>query len=202
LYCGLRFTKGSPRHAGCQRRGTDAADIFKKTPKANAGFETASLKGLMAITEGIWADTKDNHHAKVTPHEYFHVYQLMMKYYFEKEDKIGVPRRTTGLEGGPAWIIEGGAEYFAYNVMGKYKWKEKSAKKSYEYWMRRPLTAAKLEISRCKKKGIKIVLKITPPTLRFRRWTTNVPTFNTKVVLGQWRICDTSRVQTKAYLTY
>ena len=50
-------------------------------------------------------------------------------------------------------MIEGGADYFAYNVMGKYKWRE------YEDWMEEIRGEAKDEISRGKKKGIKVILK-------------------------------------------
>ena len=50
-------------------------------------------------------------------------------------------------------MIEGGADYFAYNVMGKYKWRD------YEEWMEEILGEAKDEISRGKKKGIKVILK-------------------------------------------
>jgi len=161
-YCDLWAINGSQHHSGCLSKSTDSADIFNKAPKANAGFqELASREGLIVITENIWdvGNRKDNHHAKVTAHEYFHVYQGMMMYYFEKEDRIGIPKIIHERLSGPVWISEGGAEYFSYNVMGKYKWNGKSAKESYEYWMREALDSAKSEILDSKTKGVDIVLK-------------------------------------------
>ena len=75
----------------------------------------------------------------------------MMQHYFEKEDRLGIPQKRPreDVHGGPVWIIEGGADYFAYNVMGKHKWRD------YEDWMEDTLREAKQEIARSKKKASK-----------------------------------------------
>ena len=131
---------------------------FKTTNLAGAKFEESSRKGLMEVTEDTWGHASSNFHAKTAAHEYFHVYQTMMPYYFEKEYRIGYPQKRPNIDmfvrhEGPVWMIEGGADYFAYNVMGKYKWR------GYKAWMEEILNTAKDEIARGKKKGIKVILK-------------------------------------------
>jgi hypothetical protein len=56
---------------------------------------------------------------------------------------------------GPVWMVEGGADYFAYNIAGKYKWKDHK----YKDKMKQALVQARAEIACGKKKGIKVILK-------------------------------------------
>lgn len=153
-WCSVAGRKGADRKR-CMSEGGGWDDGFKTVNLAAAVFETATRLGLMESTEGNWQDSGNNFHAKTASHEYFHVYQTMMQHYFEKEDRIGIPQKRTreDVHGGPVWIIEGGADYFAYNVMGKHKWRD------YDEWMEEILIEAKAEIVRGKKKGIKVTLR-------------------------------------------
>lgn len=153
-WCAIAGRKGSDLKR-CLTEGGGWDQGFKNPNIGSAVFETDSRKGLMEATQGNWGETNSNFHAKTAAHEYFHVYQTMMQHYFEKENRIGLPQKTAreDMHGGPVWMIEGGADYFAYNVMGKYKWRD------YEEWMEEILGEAKDEISRGKKKGIKVILK-------------------------------------------
>ena len=153
-WCAVAGRKGSDLKR-CLTEGGGWDQGFKNPNIGSAVFETATRKGLMEATQGNWGETNSNFHAKTAAHEYFHVYQTMMQHYFEKEDRIGIPqkRTTKDMHGGPVWMIEGGADYYAYNVMEKYKWRD------YEEWMEEILGEAKDEISRGKKKGIKVILK-------------------------------------------
>lgn len=153
-WCAVAGRKG--RHLKrCLTEGGGWDNGFKTPNIASAVFETATRQGLMESTQGNWNDSNKNFHAKTAAHEYFHVYQTMMQHYFEKEDRIGIPKKQTkdDMHLGPVWIVEGGADYFAYNVMGKHKWRD------YEEWMEEILGEAKDEISRGKRKGIKVILK-------------------------------------------
>jgi hypothetical protein len=130
---------------------------FKDPDEAGGGFEDTML-GLNHGTEGWWKEmTADDGHLKTAAHEYFHVYQNMMAFYFEKEKRLGVPRKK-GMNYlvGPAWMEEGGADYFAYNVVAKNKWGE-----HYHdlHTMKHVLVQARAEIKAGKKKGIKVTLK-------------------------------------------
>ena len=153
-WCVAAGRKGSDLKR-CMTEGGGWDDGFKTTNIGSAMFETESRQGVMEATEDTWGETNVNFHAKTAAHEYFHVYQTMMQHYFEKEDRLGFPQKRTrdDIHGGPVWMIEGGADYFAYNVMGKHKWRD------YEEWMEEILGEAKEEIARGKKKGIKVILK-------------------------------------------
>lgn len=153
-WCSVAGRKG--RHLKrCLTEGGGWDKGFKTTNIGSAVFETATRQGLMEATEDTWGETNVNFHAKTAAHEYFHAYQTMMQHYFEKEGRIGIPRKQTNddMHLGPVWMGEGGADYFAYNVMGKHKWRD------YEEWMEDALRDAKQEIARGKKKGIKVILK-------------------------------------------
>jgi hypothetical protein len=153
-WCAVAGRKGKELKR-CMKEGGGWDDGFKTANLAAAVYETATRLGLMESTEGNWQNSDNNFHAKTASHEYFHVYQTMMQYYFEKEDRIGIPQKRAreDMHGGPVWMIEGGADYFAYNVMGKYKWRD------YKEWMEEILIEAKSEIVRGKKKGIKVTLR-------------------------------------------
>ena len=129
---------------------------FEQPDEAAGGFEDTML-GLNHGTEGWWKEMAvDDGHLKTVAHEYFHVYQNMMAFYFEKEKRLGVPRKK-GMNYlvRPYWMEEGGADYFAYNVAGKNKWKDHD----YKYKMKQALVQARAEIKAGKKKGIKVTLK-------------------------------------------
>ena len=131
---------------------------FKDPDEAAGGFNGRTMLGLNHGTEGWWKGMAvDDGHLKTVAHEYFHVYQNMMVFYFEKEKRLGVPRKKAKNPPlvGPYWLEEGGADYFAYNVAAKNKWKDHD----YKYKMKQALLQARAEIRQGKKKGIKVTLK-------------------------------------------
>lgn len=131
---------------------------FKNENISSGGFSDLSHKGLIEGTEGWWRDNNDDDksHIRIAAHEYFHVYQHMLQHYFETEKRFGIPKDL--LEGdtnlvGPVWMVEGGADYFAYNILAKNGWF------NYKKQMKRALLEARDEIKNGKKKGIVVNLK-------------------------------------------
>ena len=155
---GIRWCKVMGKEdSGCREAKSGNYESFRDPDQAAGGFERTML-GLNHGTEGWWKGmASDDGHLKTVAHEYFHVYQNMMVFYFEKEKRLGVPRKKAKNPPlvGPYWLEEGGADYFAYNVAAKNKWKDHD----YKHTMKQALLQARAEIRKGKRKGIKVTLK-------------------------------------------
>ena len=93
---------------------------FDNPDVASGGYEVEGSVGLIEGTQGWWKLGKfDSGPVTIAMHEYFHVHQNLLLNWFEDEHRIGVPSND-GRIFLPTWIEEGGATYFATNMLGYY----------------------------------------------------------------------------------
>ena len=96
---------------------------FDNPDVASGFYQVESSVGLIEGTQGWWNLGKsDSGPVTIAMHEYFHVHQFLLLKSFEDEQRIGIPDGEDIFV--PQWIIEGGATYFAINMVGYYGYRD------------------------------------------------------------------------------
>ena len=130
--CNLWFIPGGTDPNTCS---TNQDSWGSRSAAAGVSFESLPNGGDLYFFRNNWVDTAGNAYLpgvseKVLMHEYYHVYQNSMKYYFEGTSRFGIPKSLEQYGPGygegervrvfPNWLEEGGADFAGIILATKY----------------------------------------------------------------------------------